>query len=133
MDVVVLKDDRIAREKHASIVYDPKGHGFYISPEDANLGVSERYIAVKCAKIEQKMTKYESERANLYLYHIVRRREDGWKNKEIHRSAWITAAGGIMAAAGNSGAGKDIYDTLSCRAGTRKSTGCYGLCDQGGK
>ena len=37
MDVVVLKDDRIAREKHASIVYDPKGHGFYISQEDANL------------------------------------------------------------------------------------------------
>lgn len=37
MDVVILKDNQIAREKHASIVYDPKGHGFYISPENANI------------------------------------------------------------------------------------------------
>lgn len=37
MDVVILEDNHIAREKHASIVYDPKGNGFYVSPEDANL------------------------------------------------------------------------------------------------
>ena len=52
MDVVVLKDDHIAREKHASIVYDPKGHGFYTGRCESD--VSERYIAVKCAKIDRK-------------------------------------------------------------------------------
>ena len=37
MDVAVVKDMAISREKHASIVYDPKGNGFYLAAEEANL------------------------------------------------------------------------------------------------
>lgn len=36
MDVVLLKDPEIAREKHAAVVYDPRGHKFYLSPEEGN-------------------------------------------------------------------------------------------------
>ena len=53
MDVVLLKDNQIAREKHASIVYDPKGHGFYISPEDANLVYHNDQLLAKVQELKE--------------------------------------------------------------------------------
>ena len=37
MDVILIDDKKIARDKHCSIQYDPKGNAFYISPENGNL------------------------------------------------------------------------------------------------
>lgn len=37
MDVVLIDDKTISREKHCSVVYDPKGNGFYVSAENGNL------------------------------------------------------------------------------------------------
>lgn len=53
MDVVLLKDNQIAREKHASIVYDPKGHGFYISPEEANLVYHNDQLLAKVRELKE--------------------------------------------------------------------------------
>lgn len=36
MDVVLLDDKKIARDKHCSIQYDPKGNSFYVSSENGN-------------------------------------------------------------------------------------------------
>lgn len=37
MDVVLIDDKTISREKHCSVTYDPKGNAFYVSPENANM------------------------------------------------------------------------------------------------
>ena len=37
MDVVLLDDKKIARDKHCSIHYDPKGNAFYVSSEKGNI------------------------------------------------------------------------------------------------
>lgn len=37
MDVVLIDDKKIARDKHCSIQYDPKGNTFYVAPENGNL------------------------------------------------------------------------------------------------
>ncbi|MCI8509539.1 MAG: FHA domain-containing protein [Lachnospiraceae bacterium] len=37
MDVVLVDDKKIARDKHCSIQYDPKGNTFYAAPENGNL------------------------------------------------------------------------------------------------
>ena len=37
MDVVLIDDKTISREKHCSVVYDPKGNVFYVSSENGNL------------------------------------------------------------------------------------------------
>lgn len=37
MDVVLIDDKKIARDKHCSIQYDPKGNAFYVAPENGNL------------------------------------------------------------------------------------------------
>ena len=37
MDVVLIDDKKIARDKHCSIQYDPKGNMYYLSPENGNL------------------------------------------------------------------------------------------------
>ncbi len=34
MDVVLIDDKTIARNKHASVTYDPKGNAFYVTPEE---------------------------------------------------------------------------------------------------
>lgn len=36
MDVMLVDDKTIAREKHGSVVYDPKGNSFYVSAEGGN-------------------------------------------------------------------------------------------------
>ena len=36
MDVMLVDDKTISRDKHCSIVYDPKGNGVYLSPEGGN-------------------------------------------------------------------------------------------------
>lgn len=36
MDIMLIDDKTIARDKHASVVYDPKGNTFYLSAEDGN-------------------------------------------------------------------------------------------------
>lgn len=37
MDVVLVEDKTIAREKHGSVTYDPKGNTFYLTGEGGNL------------------------------------------------------------------------------------------------
>ena len=37
MDVILIDDKTIARDKHCSIQYDPKGNTFYVSPENGNI------------------------------------------------------------------------------------------------
>lgn len=37
MDVVLIDDKAIAREKHCSVIYEPKENRFYVAPEDGNL------------------------------------------------------------------------------------------------
>ncbi len=36
MDVMLVDDKSIAREKHGCVTYDPKGNAFYITPEGGN-------------------------------------------------------------------------------------------------
>jgi len=36
MDVVLVDDKKIAREKHCSVIYDPKGNQFYVAVENGN-------------------------------------------------------------------------------------------------
>ncbi len=37
MDVVIVDDKTISREKHCSVTYDPKGNQFYVSAEGGNI------------------------------------------------------------------------------------------------
>lgn len=37
MDVLMADDKTIARDKHCSVIYDPKGNAFYVSREGGNL------------------------------------------------------------------------------------------------
>lgn len=37
MDVVMVDDKKISREKHCSVIYDPKGNAFYLAAEGGNL------------------------------------------------------------------------------------------------
>ncbi len=37
MDVALIDDKTVSREKHCSVVYDPKGNHFFVSPEHGNL------------------------------------------------------------------------------------------------
>lgn len=37
MDVVLVDDKKISREKHCSVIYDPKGEAFYVTAEGGNL------------------------------------------------------------------------------------------------
>lgn len=37
MDVVLVDDKKISRDKHCSVIYDPKGDMFYVSAEGGNL------------------------------------------------------------------------------------------------
>ena len=36
MDIVLPDDKTIARDKHGSVTYDPKGHGYYVAAENGN-------------------------------------------------------------------------------------------------
>lgn len=36
MDIVLADDKMISRERHAAIIYDPKGNGFYVFAENGN-------------------------------------------------------------------------------------------------
>lgn len=37
MDVALVDDKKISREKHCSVIYEPKGNAFYLSAEGGNL------------------------------------------------------------------------------------------------
>lgn len=37
MDVVLVDDKKISRDKHCSVIYDPRGDAFYVSAEGGNL------------------------------------------------------------------------------------------------
>lgn len=37
MDVMLIDDKTIAREKHCSVIYDPKGNSFYLASESGNV------------------------------------------------------------------------------------------------
>ena len=37
MDIVLAADKTVSRDKHCSVVYDPKGNHFYLAPEKGNI------------------------------------------------------------------------------------------------
>lgn len=37
MDIVLADDKTVSRDKHCSVVYDPKGNHFYLAPEKGNI------------------------------------------------------------------------------------------------
>jgi len=37
MDICITEDDTITRENHCSVVFDPKGKVFYISPGEGSI------------------------------------------------------------------------------------------------
>lgn len=37
MDVLLVEDKTVTRDKHCSVIYDPKGNAFYVSGEGGNL------------------------------------------------------------------------------------------------
>lgn len=51
MDVVLAEDRTIAREKHGSVTYDPKGNSFYVTGEGGNL----MYLNGKLLDTSQKL------------------------------------------------------------------------------
>ena len=49
MDVVLLEDKKVARDKHCSIIYDPKSNYFFLSSESGNL----TYLNQKPMRIDE--------------------------------------------------------------------------------
>ena len=52
MDVMLVDDKTIAREKHCSIAYDPKGNSFYVSAENGNITYLNKEIIEEAVKIK---------------------------------------------------------------------------------
>lgn len=53
MDVVLVDDKKISREKHCSVIYDPKGDSFYISAEGGNLVYLNDELLASIEKLEE--------------------------------------------------------------------------------
>ena len=53
MDVVLVDDKKISREKHCSVIYDPKGNLFYVSPESGNLVYLNEELLETSGKLEE--------------------------------------------------------------------------------
>lgn len=53
MDVMLVDDKTISRDKHCSIAYDPKGNMFYVSPEGGNIVYLNREIINEPEKITE--------------------------------------------------------------------------------
>ena len=52
MDVMLVDDKTIARDKHCSIAYDPKGNSFYVSSENGNITYLNQKIIEEAVKIK---------------------------------------------------------------------------------
>lgn len=52
MDVVLVDDKTIAREKHCSVAYDPMGNEFYVSGENGNIVYLNQEIIESAHKIQ---------------------------------------------------------------------------------
>ena len=53
MDVVLVDDKKIAREKHCSVIYEPKEDMFYVSSEGGNLVYLNDEMLQSLEKLEQ--------------------------------------------------------------------------------
>lgn len=53
MDVVLVDDKKISREKHCSVIYDPKGDSFYVSAEGGNLVYLNDKLLETSEKLEE--------------------------------------------------------------------------------
>lgn len=53
MDVVLVDDKKISREKHCSVIYDPKGDTFYVSAEGGNLVYLNDELLEASEKLEE--------------------------------------------------------------------------------
>lgn len=53
MDVVLVDDKTIARERHCSVTYDPKGNSFYVSGENANIVYLNGEVLQSFAKLQE--------------------------------------------------------------------------------
>lgn len=63
MDVVLVDDKSISRDRHCSITYDPKGNTFYLSPEEGNVVSLNGEVIEKAERLngEDKITLGETE------------------------------------------------------------------------
>lgn len=53
MDVTVVDDKKISRDKHCSVIYDPKGESFYVCAEGGNLVYLNDKLLASIEKLEE--------------------------------------------------------------------------------
>jgi predicted component of type VI protein secretion system len=53
MDVILVDDKKISRDKHCSIIFDPKSNEFYVAAEGGNLVYLNNQMLEGSAKLEQ--------------------------------------------------------------------------------
>lgn len=53
MDVAMVDDKKISREKHCSVIYDPKSDAFYVAAESGNLVYLNDELLEATAELEQ--------------------------------------------------------------------------------
>lgn len=56
MDVVLVDDKKISREKHCSVIYDPIGGAFYIAAEGGNLVYLNGQMLASIERLEEEDT-----------------------------------------------------------------------------
>lgn len=56
MDVVLADDKSVSRDKHCSVVYDPKGNHFYLTPEKGNVVLRNGKLVEKAEKLQERDT-----------------------------------------------------------------------------
>lgn len=53
MDIALIDDKSISRERHCSLTYDPKGNDFYLSPEGGNVVYHNGRVVEKAVRIRE--------------------------------------------------------------------------------
>lgn len=53
MDVILIDDKSISREKHCSVIYDPKGNSFYVSAESGNISYLNAHLVEDSAMLKE--------------------------------------------------------------------------------
>lgn len=53
MDIVLVEDKMVARQKHSSITYDPRGNHFYLTPEGGNIVYCNEEMIEKEKQLQQ--------------------------------------------------------------------------------
>lgn len=56
MDIVLADDKTVSRDKHCSVVYDPKGNQFYLTPEKGNIVLRNGNMVEKAEILQERDT-----------------------------------------------------------------------------